>query len=415
MTEPTRTRRLWERLRNTLGPVAMLLGPLLGLAALVGFNRWWAMRYTQPGTFALAWAGLRAWLFHGHNPYDLAAVRPILASWLKGPLPPGTTATPFFAIWFYLPLALVPDGPTAYALWLTLQQFLVALWAAALVRMLTHRSWAWSLAMLLTMLWPATWYAWRTGSPTLFVVAAVGLAWTAFMQERDGLAGLLFLAVALDWSAFAWALVAWGMWALGRGRRDGPLTWGMLFVAGAVLAQWLQPRWWVSFLLAQQRLAAGLYPGLPALTVALTRTFPGLGLRVGLTLSGLVLLWMLVHWGRAWIGSPWTAYWTWHWTLAASAALSLRFAADLPLLLLPALFLTLTAWWHRWRYGRQAGLLVALALWGGGGWLYHTAPGTTFTNLALLVGIPFTLTLLAAVRWWFVRPEPWWTVELEWM
>ncbi len=400
-------RRIWA-------PWAALLVLVAGLALLVAFNHWLALSHTRPWTFGLAWGGLRAWLFHGASPYDLTAIRRELTPWLTGTPPPWALPTPLISAWWYFPLALIPSGPLAYALWLTGQQILLLLWAGAMVRMLAHRSWAWALLLGLSFLWPATWETWRTGSPLFLATVLLGLAWTAFMQERDAAAGFLFLGVTLDWPTLALPLVAWGMWALGRGRRDGPLTWGMVFVAVGVVAQWLQPRWWVEYLLALRQWGGAGLTGLPALALAIPRIFPGLGLRVGLTLSLVLFLWMLVHWGRAWVGSPWTAYWTWFWTLTASAGLALRTGPDLAVLLLPGLFLALTAWWHRWRYGRHADLGLVLLMWSGGWGLYQSTTPETFTALAMLAGLPLTLLLLASVRWWFVRPEPWWTVEVEW-
>ncbi len=405
-----------QRLRGrasqiTWQPWAFLFLVILGLASLVLFNRWLTVRFTQPWSFAVPWAGLRAWLFQGQSPYSVAAVRILLRPWLEGAIPPDLLPVPFFALWFYFPLALIPDGPTAYALWLTLQQVLVALWVASLVRMIPVRGWAWALFLLLSLLWPGTWVAWQEGRPTVLIVATLGLAWSAVMEGRDTQAGLLFLPTLLDLPVFGWVLVAWGMWSLGRGRRDGPVTWGTVALGAGALMTWLQPKWWEGYFWALTTWSVEGYRGPGLLVEALSRTFPGLGARVGLAAVSVAFLWMLVQWGRAWIGSAWTAYWTWHWTLALLPWFAWRKGEDVMLLLLPALLLTLSVWWYRWRFGLQVGALIVVLFWGGLWALYFQVAPEDFLNLTLLTTVPFSLLLLSWVRWWFTRPEPWWSTE----
>ena len=383
----------------------------VGLALLVAANRWWTVHYARPWVFALAWAGLRAWLFHGYSPYDAAALVEALRPWLGSPDPSNVMPTPLFAAWMYLPLALIPDGPTAYALWLTLQQGLVVAWTTLLARWMLHRDGLWFVFALLILAWPGTWMAWQEGYPTLFIMAALGIAWFHFLEGQDARSGLFFLPVLLDLAIFGWVLVAWGMWTLGRGRRDGPVTWGMVTLGGAVLMAWLRPRWWMDYLRFLGEQAPRLYSGPGLLARLLVDAFPGLGYRVGETAVALVLLWMLVQWGRAWVGSPWLAFWTWHWTLTLLPWLAWRFHPDLLVLLVPGILLPLSVWWDRWRFGRQAGMLVVLLLWGGLWLAYRSLTLDVFVARALLLLVPFVWLFLGWVRWWFLRPEPGWSPE----
>ena len=384
---------------------------VLGLGLLVAANRWWAVHYARPWVFALAWAGLRNWLFQGASPYDVTALARTLRPWL-GPLETGQLVpTPLFAAWMYLPLALIPDGPTAYALWLTVQQALVVAWTTLLVRWMGRRDWPWLVFALLVLAWPGTWAAWRVGYPTLFIVAALGIAWFRFLEGQDARAGLFFLPVLLDLATFGWVLVAWGMWTLARGRRDGPVTWGMVTMGGAVLMAWLRPGWWQDYLRFLVQQAPHVYRGPGLLAHLLVDAFPGLGPRVGQAAVVLALLWMLVQWGRAWIGSPWLALWTWHWTLVLLPWLAWRSSPDLLVLLLPGTLLPLSVWWERWRFGRPMGALVVLVLWGGLWAAYGTFEEDLFVARTLLAAVPFVWLLLNWVRWWFLRPEPGWLPE----
>ncbi len=381
---------------------------VIGLVGLVAFNRWWVARYTAPWEFLLPWAGLRGWLFEGRSPYDPTWPTTLKALWPQAAGTPQALPQPLWAMAFYFPWALIPEPTLAYALWITVQQGLLLAWVWAWTAYRPRQPSTRGLVLLLALAWPATWMAWRTGRPTLAVVAAMSLAWTSFLDGREQRTGALLMALWLDLAAFAWPFVAWFMWALARGRREGPMTWLVASLGLVGLVGWLRPSWWQEYWLA---LAAAL-PGQPiegpALARALVTVFPGLGARVGLAAVAAVLVWMLIQWGRAWVATTRLAFWTWHWTLAVTPWLGWRVTDDALLALLPGLLLPTVLWMRRRAPWQPVLLTLTLALWGLGWALLGRTDTVRSWDLALLVLVPLALMALGWARWWLLRLSPPW-------
>lgn len=379
-------------------PAALvLLGMLLALAAWVALNTLVLAPRTQPWAFALPWAGLRAWLFHGASPYDRTAMRPLLA-WLSG-RPPDLALPPFPFLLLYLPWALIPSGPWAYGLWLTLQQGAMAWAVMGLTRRMRNRVRAWGVLFGLMLLWPGTWLVWQQGAAEALALPLALMAWQAFYEGQDRLAGWLWLPGLWVLDRMAWPLVGWGMWALSRGRRQGPVAW-MSGVAGlTALAYWLRPGW-----LAEYLAQPGPPPAFPALREALLSLMPGLNPRVALTLALFAVLSMVVYWGRAWIGGFAMAYWTGMWSLTLALWLAFRVESSGLFWLLPAWIFVFATWLQGWRYGGQATAWTALLLWGGAWAGLRLLPEPRLAALVLAVGVPVAMFLLSWSRWWYFRP-----------
>jgi hypothetical protein len=399
----------------------------VGGTTVLGGSGWANYRYasTQPGgvSFLTYWEGSRSLLASGESPYSPSvgdSIRAETSAWPVGEAYPELRPTyPLYAGIFTLPFASVSEYALARALWMSFLQMALMVLAALNIR-LAKWSPGWRvlpLYVLFAFFWLHSLLPLVEGSAVLLVATLVAAFFLALRPGHDELAGLalalstiiptavlLLIGYVAVWSLFQrrWVLLVWLFGSLAL------LTaGGMVFVPDWPL-QWLR-----TLLAAPDPLAGYSTRGVFA------QWWPGVGLRLGWVLSGLVGLILLVEWWLSTRKQDFSAFfWTASLTLAASPLTGLPTSpVNHILLFIPLVFIS--AVWIE-RMGR-AGLFVTLLTMA----LLFVLPWVWFLNnggaaagstplAQLLLPLPvFTFLGLYWIRWWALRPQRFYVNEMR--
>jgi hypothetical protein len=368
-----------ERIANAKLRTWLLAGLLIGLLfALesVAVHAFFTARFPGGNDFYSRWAGARALLLEGRDPYSLDVTVEIQAVIGVDPIQEGKGgfAYPLYVLFLFWPLVYLPYDWTL-AIWIVTLQWVAMATVAGLLGL----------------------ERWRP-SP-----AGLAALW-ALRRGRDGWAGAWLAATSIKPQMVVFIAPWLVLWAVGQ--RRWRVVWGLLAGGGLLLLASLPlfPRWPISFLEDVQRYS-NVAGGRSPLAVLMGLVWPGGPEAVRYGLVGLLLLAMLWAWRRGWRDDGEFFIRATHWTITISLLVPFQTGTTNQAMLLSPLF----AWlrgalmrWGRWRVLiGVSGLLVALwVLFLGtikGDWenpvMFLPLP---LLSLAVLVGIEID-------HWWATR------------
>lgn len=384
------------------GPKAIAVAALaLLLIGLTVANLRFARSVPGGNDFLSRWVAARAWVAEGLNPYDaqvgLQAQQLIYGR--PANLADGEDlaqfAYPLHSMVFFAPMALFPYVE-ARAVWMTLLEIGLPVLAILGLNLAQWKPRPWRVALL--MAFSVFWYH---GVRSIIVgqfavidaVLMIG-ALLAVQRRRDVLAGcLLALSTAkpqmpvllypfiLLWAAYArrWRLVSSTVIS----------TLALLLVSLAFIPTW--PLQWIKQLGPYTEYAAS---GPPVWIFA--RYFPNASSWINVTLSGVLLAYLLWEWVRSFGKSDRWFQWTAALTVVITNMVAVRTATTNYVVMLPALILILAAMEEMWgTTGAWVGGVVLLALVIG---LWALFLGTVNGNLeSRLMYFPLPLLTLAGL------------------
>lgn len=391
--------------------IIFLLAVLLVTATACGiYFAFTARRHPLIWDFHPLWAGTRALLFKGLNPYSAEATREIQIQLYGRPAQPtedpDAFVYPLFIIYGIIPFALLPHAQ-AMAAWLA-----VLLWALLSGLLLSIRIWNWRPSPWLfglTVFWSLALYqnTWALilGQVSILIFALMAIIVWSLKAGRDRLAGMcLALSAIKPQMTFLLipALLAWGIW-----RR----RWAFLAAFGGAMAllvvsSLLIIPTWISDLWKVIGLYMGYSPFKPPLQLLTEACGSSLGpvLTTAVTLVGLGFVayvwWRNRDWGMAF---DWAVAMVIVLTNLSAPRTSLvnQVALILPMVLI---FSVLSS---RWQYGHAAVAVIQMAtivlFWALFAWVVpHTGPKVeqcTFEHKLLSPILPLSLAFVLSAGW----------------
>ncbi len=387
---------------------------LITLVGLTWVNSNLTIKNPSADSFFVYWRGTRTLLKEGASPYSdvTTAILQQFATlgFHDAPKYAIQATYPLYAEIFYLPFAFIGDYVLARALWLT---FLEA--ALVITLLVTLRTIAWRpgiILLALTLIYAL--FGYHTISPLLsgnsiiLVACLVALGMAAVKANMDELAGILFALSAIQPLAVALLILYVLAWSIlsGRGKLFVWLLGSLVILVGATSL--FMPDW----LLQYARLLIN-YPHngiLDSPGAVLVASFPGVGSRLGWSLTIFISLVLILEW---WASRGKEARW-FLWTAGLTITLSpwIGIPADpgnFVLLVIPSLLIFSRLDEH---WGRRIHPLIVLGLLAVlvGFWAFfwgHLEDGLIARQFPGLF-IPFPLITLIGlywVRWWAVRPR----------
>ena len=369
---------------------------VLGILLLILFAlESWAMRRyltsVVPGAndFYSRWAGARALLREGRDPYGLdvtAEIQPIIGI-DPSEVGRGGFNYPLHVIFLFWPLVYLSYDWTQ-AIWLTALQWVTI---GAVIGLLGRANWRPGPAGIVALLFAALSFYPVTrsillGQFTLWVFFFLAMMLWALDRGHDGRAGILLAATSIKPQMVIfigpWLL----LWAVGqrRWRFAAGLFGGGAAMLAASLA--LFPRWPLSFLADVQRygdFAGGRNP----LQMAAGFIWPGgaAGLRYAATAVLLVV--MLFTWRRGWHGRESDFDRALHWTIVVGLLVTFQTGTTNQVLLLIPLSAWLRLGLKRWGTAVTAFIIISLwvALWA----LFLGTIAGNYENPLLFLPLPF--------------------------
>ncbi len=382
-------------LRTTV-VIAFVLALLLADAAAT--RAVFTSKYPGGNDFYSRWAGGRALLLHGQNPYSAEVTRHIQQGMYGRPARPGEDqvafAYPLYTLYLFFPLSFLPYD-WAQALWMAILEF--ALLGAVLLALHLYR-WRprpWLLAV--TALWSLLFYhgarSILLGQFAVVVFALIVVALWAIQQGRDGLAAVCLALSTVKPHMVFLLIPLLLLWAVYRRR------WRLVFGFGGAMAalilspMLLVPTWPADFVAWVVR-----YPGYTAIgSPVWTLThyfFPRLGTPTEVAVDGALLVYLLYQW---WTGAGIRVgaarfHWLIALTLIVTNLIALRTATTnyvvlyLPLLII---FKALTVRYPKGGAWAVAGLQLAglVGLWA----LFVTTVQGDYEHPIMYLPLPFTL------------------------
>lgn len=347
---------------------------LLGLLIVVLFvaesivtYRFFATRVPGTSDFYSRWAGARALLVEGRDPYSLEVTREIQAvikidPELEGK---GGFAYPLYTIFTFWPLPHFSYS-WAQAIWMVTLQWVALAIVVVLLRLAQWQPSPAGLVLLFLgtlLLYPVT----RTimlGQFTLHVTLFLALALWALQSGRSGWAGVCLAATSIK-PQLVILVVPWlVLWTLGQ--RRWRLIAGLLAGGGVLLlgAMVLFPRWPISFIedvFRYSKVAGGRNP----IAVLLDLVWPGAPETVGSAIAGLLLLIMLASWWRGWKKTGELFNRAVYWTIVVSLLVLFQTGTANQVMLLIPLFAWLQGALEKWKRRWVVPVTIALevALW----------------------------------------------------
>jgi hypothetical protein len=416
--------RFRKHRRLTARDIAVLTGlGLLGLtigSALLSADVRLSSLAPGGGTFFPAWTGARAFLLRNEDPYGSAnaiAAHELMqdgAQVLVGH--PYQLNLPFFLLFFFFPLALIPDPVVARAVWTFLGQT-----ATIGTVFLSFAILEWRppklFLMLLSLLVSLSFYsvaALTQGTSTiLLVLGYVGILW-AIQSERDELAGALAVLCLCMWEVGLpyLMLIGWRVIHEKRWRVLAGFCMALTFLL--LLSFLLYPKWPISFLTATVAMLRSAHgTSLPSI---LMRFSPQSGPLLAQIVTIVVVATLLFEWAVGRDSDGHRFVWTACLVLAATPLVGVRTEVANLVALVPSLVLVSAVAVQRRRLGVWPGILFLMLVFGIPWFLFWR--GLAFrdqpTQDLLFLFLPsISLIGMYWIRWWFLRPARTWLDEVR--
>ncbi len=372
-------------------------------------------KYPGANDFYSRWAGGRAFLVEGKNPYSEEVTRQIQLGIYGRLARPDEDqvafAYPLYTVYLVAPFSLIPSYPMAQALWQAVLEFTLLFAIFCAIGLYRWRVRPWLLAV--TCLWGILFYPGARsiilGQFSIVVLAFIVAALWAIKEDKDVLAGLclafstvkpqmVFLVIPL--------LMLWGLYRRRWRLALSFLGWMAFLLASSLL---LLPGWIGDFLAWMSRYPSYTEIGSPLWTLT-NYFFPFLGAPVHLGLSGLLVGYMLYTWrgiadetangptnGRAFD-------WMVAMTLIITNLIALRTATTNYVVLLLPLFIVFRATTESYRRGAILVALIELALLVGHWALFFATIVGDYEHPIMYLPLPLGLWIVfVAARRWLVR------------
>ena len=398
---------------------------LISLGVLAGMT-WGNYRYglENPGgnDFLVHWMGSRALLEDGISPYsDEVAIRIQTVAYGR-PARAGEhelrVAYPLYSVYLFIPFALIKDFNLARAVWMTvLEAALIGLVFVSLL-LCRWRASPWMVAVLL--LFSVFWYHGLrpliNGNAIILVALLLAGGLLAIRTGADELAGVLFAFSTVKPQVVVVFLLFIVVWGIGK-RRWRLLGWlmgtGFLLVTSSML---LIPDWILQNLREVLRYPGYNPPGTPG--AAFATWWPAFGERLGLALTGVVVVLMIFEWWVARRTEFRGFLWVSGLTLVASQWIGIQTDPGNFVVLFPVLVMCLALLDERWRGRGNLVIFALLVVLLVGIWAiflstveYGDQPVQSPVMFFPLPAILFLL--LYWVRWWAIRPPRPWLEQID--
>jgi len=388
--------------------VGLLVGVLFTLES-VAVHAFLTSRSLGGNDFYSRWAGARALLLEGRDPYSLDVTVEIQAVIGVDPIYEGKGgfAYPLYVLFLFWPLVYLPYD-WALAVWMVTLQWVATATVVGLLRLERWQPSPLRLTGLLLgtlFLYPIT----RTimlGQFTLHVTLFLVAALWALQRGRDGWAGVWLAATSIKPQMVLLIAPCLVLWAVVR--RRWRLLGGLLAGGGLLLLASLAlfPRWPISFLQDVQRysqVAGGRNP----LVVLMSLVWPGGADAVRYGLNGLLLLAMLVAWRRGWSDEGDCFAQAVHWTIVVTLLVTFQTGTTNQAMLLIPLLAWLRRALERWgRWQVLIGIIgLLVALWA----LFLGTIEGNWENPVMFLPLPILcLAVLVGTgvhHWWITRRQ----------
>lgn len=317
----------------------------------IAVHHLFTVHFPGANDFYSRWAGARALLLEGRDPYSLevtAEIQPVIGV-DPAEVGRGGFAYPLYVLFFFWPLVYFPYE-WAQALWMVMLQWFAIVTAMGLLRLEKMKPSPIGLVGLLLgtlFLYPVA----RTiflGQFTLHVTFFLVAGLLALRRKRDSWAGLFLAGTLIKPQMVIFVVPFLILWSMGQKRWriiGGFLTGGLLLLLAAML---LFPRWPISFLediLRYSKVAGGRNP----LEVLSNLIWPSSPVVARYVLTGLLLCMMLVLWWRARRGSQKNFIQAIYWAIVVSLLVLFQTGTTNQALLLIPLFAWLRRAINRWK------------------------------------------------------------------
>jgi hypothetical protein len=347
--------------------IGILIG-VLALSAVLALDAYvtyavFTSKFPGANDFYSRWAGGRAFLIDGLNPYSDEVTRRIQLGMYGHLAGEGADqvafAYPMYTIYLFFPLSLIPSYPQAQALWQAILEFALLLAVFFTFRIYRWRPKPWLLAV--TCFWSVLFYPGARsiilGQFAIVVFAFIALALWAVKEDKDIVAGSCLALSTIKPQMVFLLIPLLLLWAIYHRRWQllGSFIVSMIVLVLSSLL--LVPTWPADFLAWMIKYPSYTAIGSPIWT--LTHYFsPQLGTPAEIVIFLLVLGHLLYTW-RGVVNGSWLEFnWVVAMTLIVTNLIALRTATtNYVVLLMPAfiIFKTLDR-----RFQRRGAVLIAL-------------------------------------------------------
>lgn len=391
---------------------------LILLAVLTWANYRYVSENPGGNDFLVHWVGTRGLLEDGISPYSEETAIRIQTLAYGRPALPGEhelrVAYPLYSILVFFPFALFKNFLLARALWMTMLEIALVLLSVVSMRLADWKPRLLNLAFFLifTVFWYHALRPLINGNAVILVALMVAGALLAIRSGGDELAGVLLAFSTIKPQVVVVVVLFFLYWGF-KQRRWRFVGWffGTLALLSASAAL-LVPDWiWQNFI-EVVRYPGYNPPGTPG--AALNTWLPGIGQRVGWTITGITVLLLLIEW---YLGTRRFEYrhilWAMCMTLAASQWVGIQTDPGNYIVTMPALVLIFAVIEERWKSSGQwvvLGIMIFLFV---GLWVLFLQTVSfgdqPVQSPVMIFPLPaFLLLFLYWGRWWAIHPPSTW-------
>ena len=275
--------------------LALLLGSLIWL------NQQLIPRVDAGEQFAAPWMGARAFLMEGRSPYSTPIAERVqvfvYGHHVEAGAYPYYLNIPFYQLFAYLPLALIPDFNLALAVWMSFAE--LALFGVGFLSIyLAHwKPTPWNAVLYFLVLFFSFYglYPVLGGSGTVFTALLLLLALLAIREGWDVLLGILLIFGSLNLARGGLLFLMLIFWVYSAKRLQAIYLSAMSLMVVLVASFLLLPSWFSTFLgafLANSRADYGLL-----FSDFLQFWIPAMGAPIAQIIRWLVVLAIFLEWG----------------------------------------------------------------------------------------------------------------------
>lgn len=390
-------------------PILLLFAVIAAVFGLFWGNNKYLPKSFGQADFTLGWTASYSWLIRGGSPYDSSVIND--ARTMTG-ISQGTVIDdpafiyPLFGALFYSPFTLV-NFQAARVLWLVIIEIVFIFLVVLSIRLTKWRMSYWETTVVVLLM-----FIWFNGASSLFegkfdiiIITLLIGALLLILEKQDVGAGFLLAlsTVRLDISLLLVIyILVWSIFS-GRHRLFLSTAAGLGFMLTTTIL--LLPEWPIQWLRTMVPSVGHASIYRTALSL-IARAFPGISTPLNYFLHGLVIIMLLISWGKSIKKDKNLFLWTAAVTLAVTNLVGYRINTSYTILLLPCLFLIFRVWQDRWEKGGKIAAWIALSLIIIVSWLYY------FTSIRITGNTPASMYLLPPlmciigliwIRWWAIR------------
>jgi len=409
--------------KNNFVKIILATVGILGMFALLTWGNYrFAVENPGGNDFLVHWVGTRSLVTEGLNPYSDEVAVKIQTIAYGRPAEPGEhelrVAYPLYSVIVFLPFALVGDFTLARAIWMTVLEISLVMLTILSLRLVNWRVGPVMLGLLL--LFSLFWYHGLrpliNGNAVILVALGLVGGFLALRSGADELAGVLFAITTIKPQVVLLVLVFVVFWAFNRGRMR--IVWWLVgtVVLLSLSAALLIPNWIVDNLREVIRYPSYNPPGTPR--AAFMEWWPAWGSRLGWTLTGLMVVILIIEWWSNRKADFRGFLWTVCLTLVVAQWIGIQTDPGNFIVLFPAIILVFSQLDDRWKRGGRAFVILSLLVLGVAIWAIFLNTlqigDQPVQSAVMFFPLPaFLLLTLYWIRWWTVQPPAVWYDTLE--